>query len=135
MFIEFNLPRGVVTGLAPADHDVYRATYPDPAARKPVLAWPREIPIDGEPADVTERVTAYGRWMSRSPEVPKLIMTAEAGPGVAPSGAVEWAAATFASTEVESVGQAGHHAPEDQPDAIGEAVASWLDRHRLVTAP
>lgn len=135
MFIEFNLPRGVVTGLAPADHDVYRATYPDPAARKPILAWPREIPIDGEPADVTERVTAYGRWMSRSPEVPKLIMTAEAGPGVAPSSAVEWAAATFASTEVESVGQAGHHAPEDQPDAIGEAVASWLDRHRLVTAP
>ena len=46
MFIEFNLPRGVVTGLAPADHDVYRATYPDAAARKPILAWPREIPID-----------------------------------------------------------------------------------------
>lgn len=132
-FIEFNLPRGVVRGLAPADHDVYRALYPDPASRKPILAWPREIPVDGEPADVTERVLAYGRWMSSSPEVRKLIMTVESGPGGALSSSVAWAADTFASVEVESVGKGGHHAPEDQPDAIGIAVARWLDRHRLVT--
>lgn len=134
-FIEFNLPRGVVTGLALADHDVYRATYPDPASRKPILAWPREIPIDGEPADVTARVEAYGRWMSSSPEVPKLIMTVDSGPGSAPAETVTWAAETFASVEVESVGKGGHHAPEDQPDAIGTAVARWLGRHQVVTAP
>jgi haloalkane dehalogenase len=134
-FIEFNLPRGVVRGLDPADHDVYRATYPDRASRKPILAWPREIPIDGEPADVTERVLAYGRWMSASPKVPKLIMTVEGGPGSAPAGTVARTAETFAAAEVESVGTGGHHAPEDQPDAIGTAVARWLGRHRLVTAP
>lgn len=134
MFIEFNLPRGVVKGLDPADHDVYRAPFPDAASRKPVLAWPREIPIDGEPADVAERVLAYGRWMSESAGVPKLIMTVEAGPGSAPSSTVAWAKETFAGVEVESVGQGGHHAPEDQPDAIGDAVARWLDRHGLVTA-
>jgi haloalkane dehalogenase len=132
MFIEFNLPRGVVHGLDPADHDVYRALYPDPASRKPILAWPREIPIDGEPADMTERVLAYGRWMSSSPEVPKLIMTVESGSAVAPASAISWAAETFANVEVEPVGQGGHHAPEDQPDAIGVAVARWLDRHGLV---
>ena len=135
MFIEFNLPRGVINGLSAADHDVYRALYPDRAARKPILAWPREIPIDGEPADVTERVEAYGRWMSQSPEVPKLIMTVEGGPGSALPSTVESAAATFANVEVESVGPGGHHAPEDQPDAIGGAVARWLDRHGLLTAP
>jgi haloalkane dehalogenase len=134
-FIEFNLPRGVVRGLDPADHDVYRATYPDRASRKPMLAWPREIPIDGEPADVTERVLAYGQWMAVSPEVPKLIMTVDGGPGSAPAGTVARAAETFASAEVQSVGIAGHHAPEDQPDAIGAAVAGWLGRHQLVTAP
>lgn len=134
-FIEFNLPRGVVSGLDPADHDVYRATYPDRAARKPILAWPREIPIDGEPTDVTERVLTYGRWMSASPEVPKLIMTVEGGPvSTLPSAAAQ-VAETFASAEVESIGIAGHHAPEDQPDAIGAAVARWLGRHGLVTAP
>lgn len=133
-FIEFNLPRGVISGLSPADHDVYRAPYPDPASRKPLLAWPREIPVDGEPADVTERVLAYGRWMASSAEVPKLIMTVEGGPGSATSSTIAWAAGTFASVEVESMGKGGHHAPEDQPDAIGTAVARWLARHRLVTA-
>jgi len=133
-FIEFNLPRGVVRGLAPADHDVYRATYPDRASRKPILAWPREIPIDGEPADVTERVMAYGRWMSASLGVPKLVMTVGGGPGSAPASTVTRTAETFASAEVESVGIGGHHAPEDQPDAIGTAVARWLVRHGLVTA-
>lgn len=134
-FIEFNLPFGVRRGLAPADHDVYRAMYPDRAARKPILAWPREIPIDGEPADVHERVEAYGRWMASSADVPKLIMTVQTGPEPAlPAGAVAWAAETFANVEVETVGVGGHHAPEDQPDAIGDAVAQWLDRHELVTA-
>jgi haloalkane dehalogenase len=131
MFIEFNLPRGVVNGLSAADHDFYRALYPDPVSRRPLLAWPREIPIDGEPADVTERVLAYGGWMAGSPGVPKLIMAVEGGPGSAPAGAVEWAARTFASVEVESVGRGGHHAPEDQPDRIGEAVRRWLDKHGL----
>ena len=133
-FIEFNLPRGVVRGLDPADHDVYRAPYPDRASRKPLLAWPREIPVDGEPADVTGRVLAYGHWMSTSPEVPKLIMTVEGGPGASPASAVARAADGFAGVEVEPVGKGGHHAPEDQPDAIGLAVGRWLDRHALVTA-
>jgi haloalkane dehalogenase len=135
MFLEFNLPRGVISGLAEADHDVYRAPYPDPASRRPMLAWPREIPIDGEPADVHERVVAYGRWMAASPEVPKLLLTVEGGPGSAAAETIDWARETFAALEVESVGKGGHHAPEDQPDAIGEAVARWLARHSLVTAP
>jgi haloalkane dehalogenase len=133
MFIEFNLPRGVVRGLDPADHDAYRAPYPDPASRKPLLAWPRELPIDGEPADVTERVLAYGHWMAETPEVPKLLMTVEGGQGSAPAATAAWAAETFASVEVEHLGKGGHHAPEDQPDAIGTAIARWLHRHALVT--
>jgi haloalkane dehalogenase len=42
---------------------------------------------------------------------------------------------TYAGVEVESVGPGGHHAPEDQPDAIGQAVARWLTRHGLTTRP
>ncbi|WP_055586678.1 haloalkane dehalogenase [Peterkaempfera griseoplana] len=130
-FIEFNLPRGVLSGLAPEDHDVYRAPFPDPASRRPLLVWPREIPIDGEPADVHERVVAYGRWMAATPEVPKLVMTVESGVGMGSAETAAWAERTFAAVEVESVGPAGHHAPEDQPDAIGSAISRWLHRHRL----
>lgn len=134
MFIEFNLPAGVATGLAAEDHDVYRAPYPDPASRRPLLAWPREIPIDGEPADTHERVLAYGRWMTATPEVPKLLMTVEPGVGMGSPEMAAWASQTFASLEVQPVGPAGHHAPEDQPDAIGEAIAGWMRRHRLAEA-
>ncbi|HEY1703891.1 MAG TPA: haloalkane dehalogenase [Trebonia sp.] len=133
-FIEFNLPRGVVRGLDPADHDAYRKPFPDRDSRKPVLAWPRELPIDGEPADVTARVDAYDQWMSSSPDVPKLIMSVSGGPGTALGAAVTWAGQTFANVEVEPVGTGGHHAPEDQPDAIGTAVSRWLERHKLVAA-
>jgi haloalkane dehalogenase len=135
MLIEFNLPRGVTGGLAADDHDVYRAPYPDPASRKPLLVWPREIPIDGEPADVHERMLAYGRWMADTPQVPKLVMTVEPGVGMGSPEMAAWAKETFASVEVESVGPGGHNAPEDQPDTIGRAIAGWLHRHELTIEP
>jgi pimeloyl-ACP methyl ester carboxylesterase len=74
MVIEVNLARGVASGLAAADLDVYRAPFLEPASRKPMLAWTREFPLDGEPADVVEVVLGCGRWMAATPGVPKLIM-------------------------------------------------------------
>ncbi|MFC9435507.1 haloalkane dehalogenase [Nocardia sp. NPDC057030] len=133
MFIEFNLPKGVAK-LSPADHDVYRAPYPTPESRKPMLVWPREFPLDGEPADVVAIVDNYGQWAARSPEVPKLVMGLENGVGLGSPEAIDWAATTFASAEVVSIGPAGHHAPEDRPDEIGAAVADWARRHALVDA-
>jgi haloalkane dehalogenase len=125
-FIEFNLPHGVQSGLSEADHDEYRRPYPDERSRRPLLAWPREIPFDGEPADVHDRVVAYGRWLAETPAVPKLVMTVENGVGMGSAETATWAKETFAATTVVSVGPAGHQAPEDQPEAIGLAIASWL---------
>ncbi|WP_338699081.1 haloalkane dehalogenase [Streptomyces sp. Q6] len=130
MFIEFNLPHGIAH-LSPEDHDVYRAPYPTEASRKPLLVWPREIPFDGEPADVHARMVAYGAWLS-SPEsagVPKLVMHGEGGIGMGSADAVAWARETFTNVETASIGVAGHHAPEDRPDEIGAAVRDWLRRH------
>ncbi len=133
MVIEVNLARGVAGGLAAADLDVYRAPFLEPASRKPMLAWTREFPLDGEPADVIEVVLGCGRWMAGTPEVPKLIMAVEGGVGLGSPEVVGWAAENFAGVEVESVGPGGHQIPEDQPAAMGAAVTSWLRRHALVT--
>ncbi|MGO6705233.1 hypothetical protein ACCS33_38860, partial [Rhizobium ruizarguesonis] len=62
-------------GLSDFDWDVYRAPYPDRNSRRPLLEWPRAMPINGEPADVVARIEAYDRWLSASPEVPKLLLT------------------------------------------------------------
>jgi haloalkane dehalogenase len=133
MVIEVNLARAVAGGLAAADLDVYRAPFLEPAWRKPMLAWTREFPLDGEPADVVEVVLGCGRWMAGTPGVPKLIMAVEDGVGLGSPEVIGWAAENFAGVEVESVGPGGHQIPEDQPAAIGAAVTSWLRRHALVT--
>ena len=46
--------------------------------RWPTLTWPRQIPIEGEPADVVQIVAAYAEWMAET-DVPKLFINAEPG--------------------------------------------------------
>ncbi|MFQ6398634.1 haloalkane dehalogenase [Nocardia sp. KC 131] len=133
-FIEFNLPRGIAE-LSPEDHDVYRAPYPTPESRKPILAWTREFPLDGEPADMVAIVQNYGRWMAQTPDVPKLVMALGNGVGLGAPVNVAEAVEAFAAAEAVSVGDGGHHAPEDQPDAIGDAISAWVRKHALTEVP
>ncbi|MCX4682991.1 haloalkane dehalogenase [Kitasatospora purpeofusca] len=132
-FIEQVLPGSVATPLAPADLDVYRAPYPTGESRRPLLQWPRSMPLGGEPAEVVARITAYDRWLAASADVPKLLLTFEAGPGAMMGPAiVDWCAENIAGLEIEHHDAvAGHHTPEDHPRAIGAAVAAWADRHKL----
>lgn len=125
LFLEGNLRR-LVPDITEADLDVYRATCPDPAARRPMLQWAREFPLDGSPADVVERVEAYGRWMHDSADVPKLLMTVTPAVGLGSSAAIAWARGNTANLRIEDVGEAGHHAPEQVGPQIGTAVARWL---------
>ncbi|WP_405486863.1 haloalkane dehalogenase [Nocardia sp. NBC_00511] len=134
MFIEFNMPASTRT-LTPEALDAYRAPYPTPESRKPMLVWPREFPLEGEPADVVAIVENYDRWMADTPDIPKLVMAVEDGVGLGSAEVIEWAATTFAATETANIGPAGHHCPEDQPDAIGQAVADWARRHALTGSP
>jgi haloalkane dehalogenase len=73
--------------------------------------------------------------MAETPGVPKLLMAVDNSVGLGSPEIIGWAAATFAAAEVESVGPGGHHTPEDQPAAIGTAIARWLRRHALTTEP
>ncbi len=132
VFIERSLPATVATRLSEADLDAYRKPYPTRDSRLPLLQWPRELPIEGEPADMVERVEAYDAWLARSPEVPKLLLAFDPGPGtMIAEPLVDWCRANIAGLEIETLGRAGHHAPEDQPGAIAAAVVAWADRHGL----
>ena len=78
-FIEFNLPSGILRRLTEEEMNAYRRPFAEPGeGRRPTLTWPRQLPIDGEPADVTEIVVAYGEWLSRS-SVPKLYIQGDPG--------------------------------------------------------
>ena len=77
-----------------------------------------------------ERFLAYDQWLATTPEVPKLLLTTQPGSLASPQ-IVAWCRANIASLQIQDVGPAGHHAPEDQPDTIGRAIAGWLAHQRL----
>ncbi|MBS1166917.1 MAG: haloalkane dehalogenase [Proteobacteria bacterium] len=133
-FIEQALKLTVRSGLAPEDHDVYRQPYLTRESRRPLLAWPREMPIEGEPADTVERIENYDSWLASSPSIPKLLLTFDGPEGTLMIGPkmIDWAQANIAALDVEACGPAAHICPEDQPLAIAEAITSWANRHRLV---
>jgi haloalkane dehalogenase len=132
VFIEQALPRVILSGLSDEDLDAYRRPYPTPDARRPLLQWARAMPLDGEPAAVVQRIEAYDRWLADSPAVPKLALTFDPGPGqLMGDDTLAWCAANIAGLEFANCGPAGHHAPEDQPEAIAAAIAAWLDRREL----
>jgi haloalkane dehalogenase len=132
VFIEQALAAGVRTGLAAGDLATYGRPYPTPGSRRPLLAWARSMPLGGEPEDVVARVEAYDRWLAASPDVPKLLLSFDPGPGImiGPELA-DWCRAHIAALEVAACGPAGHHAPEDQPAAIAAAIGAWAGRHGL----
>ncbi|WP_413990530.1 haloalkane dehalogenase [Labrys okinawensis] len=132
-FIEQALQATVLKGLRDEDLEEYRKPFSTRESRRPLLAWPRAMPIEGEPADVVARIEAYDAWLSRSIDVPKLLLTFEGPPETLLIGEdmTAWCAANIAALEIENCGPARHVAPEDQPEAIATALARWLDRHRL----
>ncbi|UBU14496.1 haloalkane dehalogenase [Nonomuraea gerenzanensis] len=123
---------GVLHPLSEEERRPYLEPYPTRESRWPLLQWARSQPIDGEPADVVERVEAYGEWLAGSGEVPKLLLTFDSSPTLLiTERTAAWCAEHLPALETEHCGPAGHHAPEDAPDAIAEAVAAWAARHGL----
>jgi haloalkane dehalogenase len=135
-FLARSLSNGIARPLDDAERTAFYAPYPDAASRRPLLQWPREIPIAGEPADVTAIVTRYDTWLASSPAVPKLLLTFDSPAGLQPSptgspAMLAWARANITALEITALGPAAHHAPEDQPHEIGKTIAAWLERHEL----
>jgi len=124
-FLAKSLENGVKRGLSAEERAVYYAPFADPASRRPMLQWPREIPIDGEPADVAAVVARNAAWLE-SANVPKLLLTFD-GTGLSNAPAVVAWARAIPRLDVVPLGNAGHHAPKDAPQAIGDALVAWLE--------
>jgi haloalkane dehalogenase len=123
-FIEQILPKAILRTLSADEMAGYRRPFAEPGeGRRPTLTWVRQIPIEGEPADVNTIVAAYADWLSKS-DVPKLFVKAEPGLLVAGGTNLDFARRLPAQTEVTVAGV--HYVQEDSPDEIGQAVAGWI---------
>jgi haloalkane dehalogenase len=127
VFVEGVLPGAIQRRLSDQEMNHYRRPFADPGeGRRPTLSWPRNIPIDGEPAEVVALVNEYRSWLEGS-QVPKLFVNAE--PGALVTGRIrDYVRSWPNQTEITVPGV--HFLQEDSPHEIGSAVAEFVRRLR-----
>ena len=125
LFVERVLPGSILRELTADEMDEYRRPFAQEGeARRPTLSWPRQIPINGRPADVVEIVRSYGDWLSVSP-VPKLFVNAD--PGAILVGPQREFCRGWPN-QTEATVRGVHFVQEDSPDEIAAAIADWMAR-------
>jgi haloalkane dehalogenase len=124
LFIERMLPASILRDLLPEEMERYREPYAEPGeSRRPTLTWPRQIPIDGSPADVHEIVASYAEWLAGS-EVPKLFINAE--PGAILIGRQRTFCRSWPNQSEVTV-SGSHFIQEDSPDEIAAALQDFVE--------
>jgi haloalkane dehalogenase len=119
-FLDTLLP----AALPGADLTEYRRPYGDPASRRPLLQWARQIPVAGDPADVVELLTTGWSALTRR-HIPKLLLYATPGAIIGP-GVVRWALASQPDLVAVHLGPGGHFLPEERPEEVAAALSNWL---------
>jgi haloalkane dehalogenase len=125
VFVERVLPASVIRKLTEAEMAAYRRPFLEPGeSRRPTLTWPRQIPLDGEPADVVVIVNSYATWLAAS-DLPKLFINAE--PGTILVGKQREFCRTWPNQQEVTV-KGLHFIQEDSPAEIGEAISAFLTK-------
>jgi len=131
IFVERVLPGSVLRKLTDEEMAEYRRPFVTPGEdRRPTLTWPRQIPIEGEPADVVKVVADYSAWLATS-DVPKLFINAD--PGSILTGRQREVCRAWPNQREVTV-KGLHFIQEDSADEIGEAVADFVRRVRPTPA-
>jgi haloalkane dehalogenase len=124
-FLEVVLPGGMLRRPSDEEMQAYREPFLEPGSRVPMLRWPREIPIEGSPADVRNLVLA-NQDVIADPTLPKLLLSATPG-AVITEAEVSWCREHGRSLTIADVGAGTHFLPLDQPAAIAVQLCRWLD--------
>jgi haloalkane dehalogenase len=123
LFVELILPGSIQRQLSPDEMEEYRRPFAEPGeGRRPTLSWPRQIPVEDEPADVVEIVRSYGEWLAAS-DVPKLFINGD--PGAILIGRQREFCRSWPNQKEITV-KGIHFIQEDSGDEIGAAIAEWL---------
>jgi haloalkane dehalogenase len=129
-FVETVLPRAIIRTLDAREMEAYRAPFRAREARLPTLVWPRQIPIDGSPADVVAIVDSYGDFLAHS-RIPKLFVAGDPGAIITAESAHRAFCRTWPNQREVTV-KGRHFLQEDSPNEIGTALADFV---RAVRGP
>jgi len=127
IFIERILPQAAFRQLTGDELDAYQQPFRNAGEdRRAMLAWPRSLPIQGEPPNVAEVVRDNGSWLAQS-HLPKLFINGD--PGTLARGRLREIIRSWPhQTEVTVKGR--KLLQEDSADEIGAAIASFIRQVR-----
>jgi len=126
-FVEKALPNMVLRDMSEAEMDAYREPFQTEEGRQRVIVpWPNQVPIGNRPPHTTQVVAHYNEWLQTT-DKPKLMLYAKPGALNGPA-AAEWMVEHVKNIETVYVGKGLHYLQEDQPEAIGRAIADWYRR-------
>ena len=131
VFVEKVLPASVLRTMSKEEMVAYRAPFPTLQSRKPVLRLPRELPIEGQPADIVA-ISEHDHRALRLATYPKLLFAGDPGALISPQAAREFAAG-LKNCRFINLGPGAHYLQEDHADAIGTAIANWLPEIALAS--
>ena len=123
IFMRKMLPDLTYAELSPEALAYYKSAFPTIASRKALRPWPRELPLDGDPADNAAVIEAYHEWLPRT-DVPKLLFHGNAGI-VLKEADVAWCRENLSNLDVVDLGDAIHFLQETHPWTIGTELSKW----------
>jgi haloalkane dehalogenase len=123
MFVKKMIPDMINRKLTREEFEHYKSPYPTIASRKPVRVWPQEIPIEGKPKRVYDKIEAYAKWLTET-KIPKICFYAHPGAIIRDEG-VQYIKDNFPNTKMVDIGKGLHYIQEDNPHLIGSELAEW----------
>lgn len=125
LFVDLLLPSSIMRELTQEEMNAYKMPYLEEGeSRRPMLTWPREIPIEIEgPENVLKIADDYGKFLSTS-TFPKLFIEAEPGffTKQIKKIALQWP--NTMTVKVDGL----HFLQEDSPNAIGTAIQLFVEK-------
>jgi len=125
-FLKIIMPRLILRKLSPEEWRQYKHPFRKISARKPMLVWPREIPINGKPARTHRIISAYSTWLQHT-YIPKMMIYATPG-AIINQEALAWCRRRINNLETASVGEGLHYLQEDHPLTIAQILSDWIQK-------
>lgn len=126
MFIKGMLPRAIIRDLTMEEKAAYAEPYPTRKSRRPLLAWPRDVPINGKPERTAPIIDEYVNYMGIT-ETPKLGFYVTPG-AIIMENELNWIKENLSNLELINLGEGIHFIQEDHPHEIGEGIAKWYQK-------
>jgi len=122
-FITLFLPQLIYRRLQKAEMQAYKAPFKKIRNRKPMLQWPREIPINGKPQKTSAIVHKYNNFLQNT-DIPKLLFYGSPG-AIIRKEDVNWCKKNLKNMESYYLGKGFHFLQEDYPELIAEKLREW----------